>query len=164
MTKRECVLVWAMGGAVAWAGIYLGFDFTRGTGGSAKARQQEAEIRMFAEAQRAKMVPLRLQTKEKRALDQASAAWANSPFIDRVTDTQPLTGRPEPLLYTGFVQLGAHQFAILNGREYQVSDPVGTGDFRVEDIQPDHVVLISKSGGRRMTIALQPFKRRKEKP
>ena len=164
MTKRERVLVWAMGGAVVWVGVSFGLDSIQSTGGAAKARQQEAAIRAFAEAQRAKMVPLRLQAQEKRVLDQAVAEWAGSPFIDRVTDAQPLAGRPAPLLYTGFIQLGAHQIAILNGREYQVSDPVGTGDFRVEDIQPDHVVLISGSGGRRMTIALQAYKGRKEKP
>lgn len=164
MTKREKVLVGAMAGAVVWVGVSVGFDSMRGPLGSANARKQKAEIRVFAEAQQAKMVSLHLQAKEKLVLDQAAGEWANSPLIDRMADTRTLAGRAQQFIYTGFIHAGEQQYAIINGREYRVSEPVGTSDFQVESIHPDHVVLISGSGGRRMTIALQPFKARKELP
>ena len=162
MTKRERILVWAMGGAVAWVAATLGLDSMRGTVGSAKAKQQQDEIRMFADAQRAKIIPLRLKAKEKVALDRASEVWADTPFIDRIADPQSRESGGWRFVYTGFIQSGTQRFAIVNGREYQVEDPVGSGDFRLESIEPDHVTLISKTGGRRMTLALHATKARKE--
>lgn len=164
MTTRERVLIWAMSGAVVYVAASLGLGSMRGTIGSAMAKRQMDELRLFADGQWAKLLPLRLKAKEKLALDQASGEWAKSPFIDRVAETRSLQGRAQRFAYTGFIQAGDQRFAIVNGREYRVSDPVGTGDFLVESIQPDQVVLISRSGGRRMTIALQSFKSRKESP
>ena len=162
MTKRERLLVGAMGGAVVWVVASLGLDSIRGTAGTAKAQKQQNEIRTFAEEQRAKIAPLKLKAKEKFALDQAFAAWADTPFIDRIADPQSQEGGSWRFLYTGFIQVGEQRFAIVNGRECQVDDPVGSGDFRVESIQPDQVTLISKTGGRRMTLALHATKARKE--
>ena len=162
MTKRERILVWGMGGAIVWVVASLGLDSVRDAAGSAQARRQQDEIRVFVEAQRAKIAPLKLKPLETFALDQASGPWADTPFIDRAADPQSRESGGGRFLYTGFIQIGAQRFAIVNGREYQEDDPVGSGDFRVESIQPDQVTLISRTGGRRMTLALHVPKARKE--
>ncbi len=162
MTKRERILVWGMGGAVVWVVVSLGLDSVRDVAGTAQARRQQDEIRAFVEGQRVKILPLKLKAKETFALDQAAGPWSETPFIDRAADPQSRDGRGWQFLYTGFIQVGAQRFAIVNGREYQENDPVGSGEFRVESIQPEQVTLISKTGGRRMTLALHAPKARKE--
>lgn len=162
MTKRERILVWGMGGAVAWVAASLGLDSVRDVAGSAKARQQQVEIRTFVEGQQAKIPPLKLKPKEKVVLDQAAGAWAETPFIDRAADPRSREGGGVRFVYTGFIQAGGQRFAIVNGRECQEGDPVGAGDFRVEAIQPEQVTLISRTGGRRMTLALRATQARKE--
>ena len=162
MTKRERILIWGMGGAVVWVVASLGLDSVRDAAGSAQARRQQDEVRSFVEAQQAKILPLKLKPKETFALDQAAGAWADTPFIDRATDPQSRESVGWRFLYTGFIQVGTQRFAIVNGRECQVDDPVGSGEFRVESIQADQVTLISRTGGRRMTLALHAPKDRKE--
>lgn len=122
---------------------------------------------MFFEQRRKETTRVRLRVcgnRFRRAGNQDLAAgpWSETPFIDRAADPQARDGRGWQFLYTGFIQVGAQRFAIVNGREYQENDPVGTGEFRVESIQPEHVTLISKTGGRRMTLALHAPKARKE--
>jgi hypothetical protein len=115
--------------------------------GTAQARRKQDEIQAFVEGQRAKIPPLKLKAKEVFALDQAAGPWADTPFIDRAADPQARDGRGWQFLYTGFIQVGAQRFAIVNGREYQENEPVGSGEFRVNR-PAGHVTLRSQDRGR----------------
>ncbi len=164
MTKREKAMVLAMVGATLWGGATLGLGYVKENRAAAKVDLQKAEIRAFADSQRALVVPLRLNERERMVLNEAAGPWMESPFIDRVATARPVEAPVQEFFYTGFIQAGPQQFAILNGREYRVSEAVASTDFRVESIQPDHVVLVSGSGGRRMTIALQTTNEKRESP
>ena len=164
MTTREKVIVLGMAVAVVWAGTTVGLDYYRKNRAATLADLRKAEIRAFAEGQRALAAPLRLSAPEVAALDEAAAAWAPSPFLDRAVAAEPVEAPVQRFRYTGFIQVGRQQFAIVNGREYRVAEPVAQTDFRVDEIQPDHVVLVSGSGGRRMTVALQSIVEKKESP
>ena len=164
MTTREKVLVLAMAGAALWGSASVGLGYYNKHHEAKKVDLRKAEIRTFAESQRARMAPLRLDDAERLALDEAAGPWQASPFIDRAATAEVVEAPVEQFVYTGFIQVGAQRFAILNGREYRVSEPVAQTDFRLESIQPDQVVLVSGSGGRRMTIALQTTKEQRELP
>ena len=164
MTTREKVIVLGMACAVAWAGATVGLDYCRRNQAAAKVDLQKAEIRAFAESQRAAVAPARLTEPERLVLNEAAGPWLASPFIDRADVSEVVAQPVQKFFYTGFIQVGAQQFAILNGREYRVSDRIPDTDFRVESIQPDQMVLVSDAGGRRMTIALQTTKEKRESP
>ncbi|MGD9612832.1 MAG: hypothetical protein AB7V22_07995, partial [Kiritimatiellia bacterium] len=83
MTTRERVLIVAMAGAAIWGAATLGADYCQRNRGSVKSALLQAEIRNFADQQRAQMIPLRLSERERLVLNEAVAAWAQSPFIDR---------------------------------------------------------------------------------
>ena len=83
-------------------------------------------------------------------------------LIDREAVATAVEEPVQQFFYTGYVQVGAQQFAILNGREYRVSEPVAQTDFRVESIRPEQVVLVSSTGGRRLTIALETSKEKRK--
>ena len=162
MTTRERVLIVAMAGAAVWGAATLGAGYYQKHRASAKSVLLQAEIRRFAEAQRAQMAPLRLNERERQVLDEAVAAWAPSPFFDRQALATAVEEPVHRFFYTGYVLIGPERFAILNGQEYRVAEPVAQTDFRVADIQPDHVELVSGSGGRRITVALQTSPEKKE--
>ena len=164
MTTRERVLILAMAGAALWGGTTVGLDYYQKNRAEAKTDLQRAEIRSFAEAQRARAVPLRLTDPERTMLDEAVASWSQNPFLDRAARVQPVEEPAARFHYTGFIQIGVQQFAILNGREYRLAEPVAQTDFRVDSIQPDQVVLVSSSGGRRITVALQTSNEKRESP
>jgi hypothetical protein len=155
MTTRERVMVAGMAGVLIWgvSSAAIGWCWERGGRGATGAPQASAPA--FAESQRAILAPVRLQPQERLVLDVASAEWAPTPFIDRVSAAETIAVAVQEFFYTGFVRVGSQQFAILNGREYRVADRVEATDFRVESIQPNQVVLVSESGGRRRTVALQ---------
>lgn len=155
MTTRERMLIGAMAVAAAWGGGTLGLDAFRRHRDSGTALLRKAEIQAFADAYHEKARGLRLSGGERRALDQAAADWAASPFIDRASLATAVENPVEQFAYTGFIQAGARRFAIVNGREYRPEETVAQTDFRVESIHADHVVLVSASGGRRLTIAMQ---------
>ena len=164
MTTREKVLVLAMAGAALWGGTTVGLGYYKKNQSAEKVDLRKAEIRTFAESQRVRMAPLRLSAAERMALNEAAGPWQASPFIDRAATAEVVAAPVEQFFYTGFIQVGAQRFAILNDREYRVSEPVAQTDFRLESIQPDQVVLVSGSGGRRLTIALQTTKEKRELP
>lgn len=164
MTKREQVLIYAMAAATLWGGASVGLGYAKSHRVAADSGRQKSEIRSFAETHRMKLATLRLSVRERQVLDEAAAVWADSPFIDRAAEALAIEA-VQRFVYTGFIQIGKQQFAIVNGREYQTAQVIATTDFQVESIQPDHVVLVSGSGGRRMTIALQTSsEEKKESP
>ncbi len=164
MTTREKVIVLAMVGAALWGGATVGMDYYKKNRAAAKADIQKAEIRAFAESQRDLAAPLRLTEPERMVLNEADGPWMASPFIDRAAVAEVVEAPVQKFFYTGFIHVGDLQFAILNGRECRVSDRIPDTDFRVESIRPDQMVLVSDTGGRRITVALQTTKEKRESP
>ena len=164
MTTRERVLMAAMAAGVAWGASTLGVDYYRKHRPAVKIALRQAEIRGFAESRQAQVAPLRLSERERMVLNEAVSAWAPSPFIDRETLAAAVEEPVQQFFYTGFIRAGSRTFAILNGREYGILEPVAKTDFHVESIEPDKVVLVSSSGGRRKTIAMQTSNEKRASP
>lgn len=164
MTKREQGLVILMAGAVAWGlGTLVLASVRRASGAGAEAGERAA-LQRFAEGQRSVVQALRLDPRERLVLDEASAPWAASPFLLEAPRKRPVEERTITFLYTGFIQSGPRQFAILNGREYQVGDVVQSSEFVVESIQPQQATLADVSGGRRITVDLQSVNAERKSP
>lgn len=164
MTTREKALVIAMAGAVVWGASTAVLGYVNQHGGQAHRRQEAQALIDFARQQRERMDQLRLAARERMVLDEASSAWAESPFLDAPARARALEERVQTFRYTGYMSVGNEHLAILNGREYRIADPVKATDFRVEAIHPDRVVLAPESGGRRMTIDLATSKAERNAP
>ena len=165
MTTRERILIVGMAGALVWGGVSLSLSLLSGRlRGPAKERQQD-DTRLFAKNQEALIVPLRLSPWERGVLDKAQEPWTVNPFEAHESSAQPVAAAAaQEFTYTGYLQIGNQQLAIINGREYRRRDKVAGTDFQVESIQPDHVVLLPGSGGRQTTIAMKTAKHTRELP
>lgn len=164
MNTRERLLVFAMIAAVAVGG-YL--SLSRAGRDSAEPDDMEAGVsdaEGFARRIRADLQPYRLTSHEESILNAAAGDWAPSPFLEK-PDAAVVADTPAAeIIYTGFVNFGGTRLAILNGREYRLSESVTATDFIVESIEPDRVGLAAKNGGRRATIILKGSDSRRELP
>lgn len=164
MTRREQVLVIGMAAAVLGGLGSLAWDHFKRQGGATRLAGERTELLSFVDGQRGMLRGMRLGPRERLVLDQANGPWAASPFLAEVARERPTEERMTRFVYTGFIQIGSHQFAILNGREYRVADTVQASDFVVEAIQPDHVILVAATGGRRITVDLQTSNAERKTP
>ncbi len=162
MTMREKVLIAAMGIAVVYAGVTLiRPPSPRKAAAPPDGTPAPTDLQVFADAARGGVTASQPQPGERMMLERSLVVWTSSPFSAgvpaAVTSAALRAGAPRaPVFrYTGFLRQGEVRFAILNGREYRVADPVMPGDFVVVSIDADRVVLSAKGGGRKMSVAME---------
>jgi hypothetical protein len=170
MSNREKIIVGLMLLTVVY-GIYALFFEGKGKSSitptaSVSATEQLENLNAFitkvAEASQAG-----LSKEDKYIISRAESAWKQDPLT-----TVELTDRPEdeinrpkkqviqttgPQLdvsYTGFMQMGDKKFAIIDGLEYTAGDELEQGGFKVRNITPRQVVIVSTDRSKKKFIFL----------
>ncbi len=150
VSKRESILLGAMGVAVLGSAIFMFWP-----GGSAPSLEMTparlAETKKAAETQLQALDMIKLQEREIHIVKNAQQPWTGDPFVPKPPDPEARVDR-DKFLYSGFIKLGNNNLAVINGREYQVGEPLDTGGFEVVEITPEAVVL--KSIGRKDTVRI----------
>jgi hypothetical protein len=154
MNKRERLLVGLMVVALLYAGYALFIDRAPDAGTARRGADPATDVHLFAADARQRVERMELTTEDRHVLDMAVAEWAASPFIDRPDAARPAAERPAEIRYTGFFRMGENRLAIINGREYRVNETIQATDLRIESIGPDQVVLVTPTGGRRVTVPI----------
>ena len=171
MTTRERIVLALMGATVLWGGYAVSRSLWLRQAPERRAdASQTSDLRDFAAAARLSVTATRPRPDEYAVLNKAMEPWTNSPFAvwvpaPVVKPEARIAAPREPVFrFTGFVRVGEVRFAILNGREHRVGDAVSPGDFVVQSIEPDRVVLAAKGGGRQLTVALERTEQKKGEP
>ena len=162
MTKREKIIV----GVMCLTIVYGAYELL-GTRGSKKSTAPAAttqvnptdETRKFVTDMTQKLVAERRGAEAQQAVKEASSEWTKDPFLQ---STAPLESKssgsapqkqssektaPAPAFaFTGFLQTGNTQLAIINGMEYAVGDTIGTSGYYLESISPEGVVIGATNG------------------
>jgi hypothetical protein len=162
MTKREKIIV----GVMCVAIVYGAYELL-GTRGSKRSTAPAAttevnptdETRQFVTDMTQKLVADRTRSEAQHAVNQASSEWTKDPFIQSTAPLESKSSGSAPskkssdvsatapaFAFTGFLQMGDMQLAIINGMEYAVGDTIGTGGNFVESISPEGVVIGATSG------------------
>jgi hypothetical protein len=162
MTKREKIIV----GVMCVAIVYGAYELL-GTRGSKKSTapaattkvNPEDETRKFVTDMTQKLVAERMRTEDQHAVNQASSEWTKDPFIQSTAPLESKSSGSAPpkqpndvsiaapaFAFTGFLQMGDMQLAIINGLEYAVGDTIGTNGHYVESISPEGVVIGTTDG------------------
>ncbi len=88
----------------------------------------------------------------------AEGPWLKDPFIQHTEDPEALKNSGNEalpdMIYSGFIQLGSNILGIINGMEYSVGDLVLEIGFKVVQITPLKVTLLTQTE-QEVTLYLQ---------
>lgn len=86
-------------------------------------------------------------------LERAAAPWDLNPFAELSRETTPVKESGEPqFVYSGFALMQGRRIAIINGREYRNGDKLPFGDYVVESISTNNVVLRNSVDGNKKSV------------
>lgn len=154
MKTRERWIVGLMACVVAYGVYTFAVGLRDQTGVARKAADEREGTCAFVVATRNRLNRFQLAPESLFVLQKTVDDWAASPFYEQPPREQPAKVQPESVIFTGFLQVGDTRIAILNGREYRIAETVNATDFVIDSIEADRVVLVSRGGGRRITLAL----------
>jgi len=164
MSRREKIILTIMALVIVGAGLFYLQPTPSGRkpgadGNEAKTRQELNDMVVKTTMELAKSA---LSPAEARAIARAEAPWTrgdlflNRPPADKAKEDMESPELPplaDQLIYSGFVQIGKKQLAIINGLEYKVGDVLEPGDFTLREITPTRVV-VELTGGLEHSSAL----------
>ena len=88
----------------------------------------------------------------------AESIWSQDPFIYYSEDSMALdeseTSKLPEMVYSGFIQLGGSILGVINGMEYSIGDLVVEIGYKVLQITPTKVTLLTQSN-RQVTLYIQ---------
>jgi hypothetical protein len=76
---------------------------------------------------------------------------ASNPEAERKENLQP-TASEIKVAYTGYLQMGDLELAVINGNEYAAGDRLDTGGYIVQSIFPNRIVIVTTDGSKNKFI------------
>lgn len=139
ISKRERIMLGGMGAAILAAAVYLLWPSS--TPPSPEMTPQKlADSKKAAESQLQALERIQLSPREIHTVTSAQEPWPRDPLAPKPPEPEAQVDR-DKFHYTGFVKVGDHSLAVINGREYQVGEQLESGGFEVVQITPEAVVL-----------------------
>ncbi len=156
MTLREKIIVGMMVLSIVYGGYELLVVGNR-RGGDPETRDSKPAI---------PAEPSPTDSSEDKGLSdrmQTLLQWAQTPWEEGLfVKGEPLPQAPPPpeptaagLRYSGFMQVGNRKLAIINGMEYEKGDQLVSGDFVVNQISPNQVVLWGITHKRKFILEME---------
>lgn len=101
-------------------------------------------------------------------INKASEKWSKDPFLlqrdslknkkeveEQPTKNKPVVQHIPRFVYSGFLQAGDAELAIINGLEYRVGESLNIDDYYVKSITPQSVVIAKTKGMETIKLPLQ---------
>jgi len=80
--------------------------------------------------------------------------WERDPFYAEETPVVS-TSNLGSLAYTGYLEMGTREVAIIDGVSYEAGDELEAGGYVVKRIRPSAVVIKEKGTGKKITVPLR---------
>lgn len=120
ISKRERIMLGGMGAAILAAAVYLLWPSS--TPPSPEMTPQKlADSKKAAESQLQALERIQLSPREIHTVTSAQEPWPRDPLAPKPPEPEAQVDR-DKFHYTGFVKVGDHSLAVINGREYQVGE------------------------------------------
>jgi len=162
MNKREAIII-VLAGLLAVYGVldYFVLDKKRGSKDEEKIQAAIAKTEEIGKTSQTTVAVLR---KGNGGRDlpylkvKVEEIWSKDPFIYYSEDSEELddiAGEKQPeMVYSGFIQLGGNILGVINGMEYSIGELVIKIGYKVLQITPTKVTLLTQSN-RQITLYLQ---------
>jgi hypothetical protein len=102
-----------------------------------------------------------LPEKDKNIIQLAEAKWKQDPLVQiekaanpevEAKETAPPPTSQIKIAYTGYLQMGDLELAVINGNEYAAGDLLETGGYIVQSIFPNRIVIVTTDGSKNKFI------------
>lgn len=157
MSKREKILLALMGLALV-VGLAVYFGSGAAKKGPAGPERTAAGIAEQAGAIAKGVEAYRVSDRDAQIIAIMAKPWKAGAFSDRSMDFKAAAEevqRPQMPRFTGYVELGKHRLAVIDGLEYQEGDELEGGAFVVAEIHQDHVILKGVARNNRVRLAYE---------
>ena len=160
MSKREKIILFIMCLTLIY-GYYVFFIEPSSQSFSSPTNTRLESFNKFI-TQVSELTRKGLSDSDMYVIDKIATKWTKDPLLTTVStpdvnrglQEQPTTGDPSGLNYSGFLQMGRTNMAIINGVEYEAGDVLISGDYTIRSISPLQVVLIKRGARTTVTIPL----------
>ena len=162
MNKREVIII-VLAGVLAVYGLLNYFVLDKKKGSTDEEKIQAA-IKAADDIGKTAQITVAALKKGNGGRDlsylkaKAEGIWREDPFIYYSEDSEDLddtTAETMPdMVYSGFIQMGENILGIINGMEYSIGDLVIKIGYKVLQITPIKVTLLTQSN-RQVTLYLQ---------
>jgi len=162
MSKREKIIVFFMALSLVY-GFYVFFieapgSKRGGTVGSSKLESLNKFISHVAELTKGSLSEI-----DSYIIEKAPKQWDKDPLLSSDTGFQFKAENTEAdvsamkvnIKYTGYLNMGTKNFAILNGLEYEEGEELEKGGFIIRKIYPERVIIVIKGQQEEITIPLE---------
>ncbi|OPL15155.1 MAG: hypothetical protein AVO39_01770 [delta proteobacterium MLS_D] len=164
ISKREKIIL-AVVGVVLLYGLFDIFILQGGThnpptAGPVNVEQQLRETDELVVSATSALNESELATVDVYIIERAERAWPRDPFFVGMPTERIETAEGDKALrvtftYSGFIEMGAAQMAIINGVDYQVGEDLEIPGYVLRSISPQQVVIEHKELRQRVTV---PFR------
>ena len=143
-------------------GVYVFFIETPGKKGAVGQNSKLESLNKFI-THVAELTKESLSEIDSYIIEKAPQQWAKDPLLSSDSEFQFKAENTEGdvsalrvnIKYTGFLSMGAKNFAILNGLEYEEGEELKKGGFIVHKIYPERVIIVTKGKQEEITIPLE---------
>ncbi len=162
MSKQEKVMVIIAGLAIIF-GVYYFFIVSPAKHIRIETGKKMLVLSKLADDITAELKAWDLTEAEAYIIAQAKTEWTKDPFFEGKVSWKPGSGGTEiqaakvEFSYTGYIELGKKRLAVINGLDYQigeslVGESLESGEYIVQNIYPDRVVIKPKGKGKAITV------------
>lgn len=162
MSKQEKVMVIIAGLAIIF-GVYYFFIVSPAKHIRIETGKKMLVLSKLADDITAELKEWDLTEAEAYIITQAGTEWTKDPFFEgKVSWTSGSGGtviqaEKVEFSYTGYIELGKKRLAVINGLDYQigeslVGESLESGEYIVQNIYPDRVVIKPKGKGKAITV------------
>lgn len=161
-TREKVIVVLAVLAVLIGGGYHFFWDRLTGAPGPGQEQVAPAITEALAIKSQidAEIQKLGLSPHETQLLAMIAAPWVSDPFlVPEVVSASDLAAEAfqdqDLFAYTGYIEVGPVQAAIINGRERFVGDELDHPGYRVRHITPKQVVIVRPDGESTLELAYQ---------
>ena len=161
MSKREKIILFLMALSLVY-GFFVFFIEAPGKKGAIGQNSKLESLNKFI-SHVAELTKESLAEIDSYIIEKALKQWDKDPLLSSDSEFQFKADNTEAdvsalkvnIKYTGYLNMGARNLAILNGLEYEEGEELEKGGFVVRKIYPERVIIVIKGQQEEITIPLE---------
>ena len=161
MSKREKIILFFMALSIVY-GFYVFFIEGPGKRGPMRENSKLESLNKFI-SHVAELTKESLSEIDSYIIEKAPKQWGKDPLLSSDSEFQFKAENTEAdvsalkvgIKYTGYLNMGARNLAILNGLEYEEGEELEKGGFIVRKIYPERVIIVIKGKQEEIAIPLE---------